>query len=131
MNSEQSRSRNSVNQPLLQAAASSDETGQGARNFSKTNKINDIAEILVGTYSHHSINGFDDEAKSRVLFASSFSNRFSFANPNNTAQLSTFLLLNSMIGSGILNQPYVFRESGIIGAVREYRTEFIYFIIEK
>jgi len=35
---------------------------------------------------------------------------------NNSAALTTFLLLNTMIGSGILNQPYVFRESGILGA---------------
>lgn len=34
---------------------------------------------------------------------------------NNSAALTTFLLLNTMIGSGILNQPYVFRESGIFG----------------
>lgn len=36
--------------------------------------------------------------------------------PMNNAYLSTFLLLNAMIGSGILNQPYVFMKSGILGA---------------
>lgn len=68
--------------------------------------------------SRHSIKELDDGARSRLIFSSSFSHRFTdFVNPNNTAQLTTFLLLNSMIGSGILNQPYVFKESGIIGGI--------------
>ena len=37
--------------------------------------------------------------------------------PSNSAALTTFLLLNTMIGSGILNQPYVFMESGIVGGL--------------
>ena len=36
---------------------------------------------------------------------------------NNGAALTTFLLLNTMIGSGILNQPFVFRSAGVIGAL--------------
>lgn len=35
--------------------------------------------------------------------------------PVNSPALTTFLLLNAMIGSGILNQPYVFYQSGILG----------------
>jgi amino acid permease len=35
--------------------------------------------------------------------------------PTNSANLTTFLLLNAMIGSGILNQPYVFMKSGMVG----------------
>lgn len=35
---------------------------------------------------------------------------------NNSAALTTFLLLNTMVGSGILNQPYVFYKSGVVGA---------------
>eukprot|EP01041_Mallomonas_annulata_P010774 gene10774-22500_t len=35
--------------------------------------------------------------------------------PQNSAALTTFLLLNTMIGSGILNQPFVFENSGVIG----------------
>lgn len=35
----------------------------------------------------------------------------------NSEILTSFLLLNSMIGSGILNQPQVFQKSGIIAAI--------------
>lgn len=35
----------------------------------------------------------------------------------NSAYLSMFLLLNAMIGSGILNQPYVFSQSGVVGGI--------------
>jgi len=38
------------------------------------------------------------------------------ANLNSTS-LTIFLLINSMIGSGILNQPFVFMKSGILGAM--------------
>ena len=31
----------------------------------------------------------------------------------NTRTMSSFLILNSMIGSGIFNQPYVFSQSGV------------------
>ncbi len=41
---------------------------------------------------------------------------------NNTPSLTIFLLVNTMIGSGILNQPYVFKASGLVGG-------FIGFII--
>ena len=37
--------------------------------------------------------------------------------PSNSAALTTFLLLNTMIGSGILNQPFVFKESGVVGGI--------------
>ena len=37
--------------------------------------------------------------------------------PANSGYLTCFLLLNTMIGSGILNQPYVFYESGVVGGV--------------
>ena len=36
--------------------------------------------------------------------------------PTNSKYLTTFMLLNYMIGAGILNQPYVVKESGILGA---------------
>ena len=39
---------------------------------------------------------------------------------SNSFALSTFLFLNSMIGSGILNQPFVFYKSGIVGAFLIY-----------
>eukprot|EP01036_Dinobryon_divergens_P044402 gene44402-59253_t len=39
--------------------------------------------------------------------------------PQNSAALTTFLLLNTMIGSGILNQPFVFENSGMLVFMRE------------
>lgn len=53
------------------------------------------------------------DRQSRLSFASSFS----ALHPTNSAALTTFLLLNTMIGSGILNQPFVFRSSGILGGL--------------
>jgi sodium-coupled neutral amino acid transporter 11 len=47
----------------------------------------------------------------------SYSSSFSALNPQNSAILTTFLLLNTMIGSGILNQPFVFKESGLLGGI--------------
>jgi amino acid permease len=41
-------------------------------------------------------------------------------NPKNSKLLTVFLLVNAMIGSGILNQPYVFMKSGIIGGLLGY-----------
>eukprot|EP01035_Chromulina_nebulosa_P017271 gene17271-22805_t len=38
----------------------------------------------------------------------------------NSPALTIFLLINTMIGSGILNQPYVFYQSGIFGGVIGY-----------
>jgi len=40
--------------------------------------------------------------------------------PKNGRWGTIFLLLNTMIGSGILNQPQVFREAGIIGGLLMY-----------
>eukprot|EP01038_Epipyxis_sp_PR26KG_P006093 gene6093-8396_t len=57
---------------------------------------------------------FDDPYDERTR-SSSFS--FSGIHPSNSANLTTFLLLNTMIGSGILNQPYVFKSSGIVGGL--------------
>lgn len=66
--------------------------------------------------SQHALD--DPETNSRLEYSSTFEKRFhEFKNPNNSKYLTTFLLLNTMIGSGILNQPYVFYASGFIGAV--------------
>jgi len=59
----------------------------------------------------------DPRSRSERVSRLSYSSSFSALHPANTAALTTFLLLNTMIGSGILNQPYVFRESGIIGGI--------------
>lgn len=58
-------------------------------------------------------NDNDEERKSRISFSS-------IGPPlhlSNSAHLTTFLLINTMIGSGILNQPYVFMKSGLIGGL--------------
>jgi amino acid permease len=36
--------------------------------------------------------------------------------PSNSRTMSAFLILNSMIGSGIFNQPHVFSQAGLVGA---------------
>lgn len=36
--------------------------------------------------------------------------------PSNSKTMSAFLILNSMIGSGIFNQPHVFSQAGLVGA---------------
>lgn len=58
------------------------------------------------------IHGNEEEDSRR-----SFSTSFHTMNPQNSAGLTIFLLINTMIGSGILNQPFVFKESGIIGGL--------------
>lgn len=71
------------------------------------------------THSQHALD--DPEIHSRLEHSSAFEKRFhEFKNPNNSKYLTTFLLLNTMIGSGILNQPYVFYASGFIGAVSKH-----------
>jgi solute carrier family 38 (sodium-coupled neutral amino acid transporter), member 11 len=61
--------------------------------------------------------GVDIHERTERLSRLSYGSSFSALHPSNSAYLTTFLLLNTMIGSGILNQPYVFRESGILGAL--------------
>jgi sodium-coupled neutral amino acid transporter 11 len=59
----------------------------------------------------------DREERSERLSRLSYGSSFSALHPANSAVLTTFLLLNTMIGSGILNQPYVFKQSGILGGL--------------
>lgn len=54
-----------------------------------------------------------NDIKSRLSMSSSFSH----INIQNPAPLTIFLLINTMIGSGILNQPHVFEASGILGGL--------------
>jgi amino acid permease len=69
-----------------------------------------------------------DESLSRVRAASSVlmdnSTRLSVKwhpkQPTNSPTLTIFLLLNSMLGSGMLNQPAVFHNSGVIGGIVLY-----------
>jgi sodium-coupled neutral amino acid transporter 11 len=59
----------------------------------------------------------DAEARTDRLSRLSYGSSFSALHPSNSAYLTTFLLLNTMIGSGILNQPYVFKQAGIVGGL--------------
>lgn len=61
----------------------------------------------------------DVETGSRNNSVSSIKSGFSSNSelPQNSSYLTTFLLINTMIGSGILNQPYVFSQSGIVGGI--------------
>lgn len=57
------------------------------------------------------------DEKENSLALSVHSAIFSSDLPVNSAKLTTFLLINTMIGTGILNQPYVFLESGLLGGI--------------
>lgn len=57
-----------------------------------------------------------EDRLSRLSNTSAFSS-YTDLNISNSARLTTFLLLNTMIGSGILNQPHVFKASGILGGL--------------
>lgn len=58
------------------------------------------------------IHGSEEEDRRR-----SHSTSFATLHPQNSANLTIFLLINTMIGSGILNQPFVFKTAGIIGGL--------------
>ena len=64
----------------------------------------------------HLVSGSENKSRTSRSW-SSVREFFDGKRPENNAALTTFLLLNTMIGSGILNQPYVFYESGIVGAI--------------
>jgi len=61
--------------------------------------------------------GDGEEARKDRISRHSFASSYNKVLANNSAGLTTFLLLNTMIGSGILNQPYVFRQSGLVGGL--------------
>lgn len=62
------------------------------------------------------LNETDDEHAERLKRLSRNST-FIPVLPKNNKYLTTFMLLNYMIGAGILNQPYVVMKAGIIGAL--------------
>ena len=68
-------------------------------------------------YEDYDVNDVPDEDREERLSRLSMTSSFSKMHPTNSGYLTAFLLLNTMIGSGILNQPYVFRESGLVGGV--------------
>ena len=77
----------------------------------------DGEDFTLDTYEEVNLNAKYDEFATERLSRQSFSSSFSALHPTNSAILTTFLLLNTMIGSGILNQPYVFMQSGILGGL--------------
>ena len=87
--------------------------------YRNSDSNHDLSTALLTSSIHSNSNSIKDEEEGGGgLRDSIFSQRFSmFVNPSNSANLTTFLLLNTMIGSGILNQPYVFRTSGIWGGI--------------
>jgi sodium-coupled neutral amino acid transporter 11 len=80
-----------------------------------TTLLSPLAEENPAENVHGHYKNMEDRAdrNSRLSMTTSFS----ALNPQNNKYLTIFLILNTMIGSGILNQPYVFRESGIVGGL--------------
>ena len=73
-----------------------------------------LIELLEVGYSDD-VSGEKEKRKPRV---SSFVEEL--PPTDNSIATSIFLVLNTMIGSGILNQPAVFQDAGIVGAVILY-----------
>ncbi len=93
-----------------------DSNDSSGNNGSNSNSNSQLSSVIISTGSARSSLLKDKDEVG--LRDSIFSQRFSlFVNPSNTANLTTFLLLNTMIGSGILNQPFVFKTSGIWGGI--------------
>lgn len=60
-------------------------------------------------------------ASQNIMYHSTrISSKYHPKKPANSPTVTIFLLLNTMLGSGILNQPGVFAESGIIGGIVGY-----------
>ena len=57
------------------------------------------------------------EARKSRLSNLSHASTYNPLHPENSKYLTAFLLVNNMIGSGILNQPYVFMKSGLLGGL--------------
>ena len=72
----------------------------------------DLKVSLLGDHNDGKVEDFQEKVRSDSVY--------SHISPSNSAALTTFLLLNTMIGSGILNQPFVFKESGVVGGVIGY-----------
>lgn len=116
------------NNPISEKSDKSDKSGSYYIVSSSNN--HDLSTALLSSSDHNSNSNSnsnsmnikdEEEGAGGGLRDSIFSQRFSmFVNPNNSANLTTFLLLNTMIGSGILNQPYVFKMSGIWGGIAGY-----------
>jgi len=82
-------------------------------------KSNDLSEsLLIDSEGGHDRLMIDsDEHPQSKMSTKQSSQPFNVDDISNSAKLSMFLLLNSMIGSGILNQPYIFSQSGLLGGL--------------
>lgn len=84
------------------------------------NPVKDDEEFIPHDVVSHSIkNTF---AGSQKVFADSgrISSKYHPTKPTNSPTVTIVLILNAMLGTGILNQPKVFAESGIIGGIVGY-----------
>lgn len=75
--------------------------------------VGDSSQRIEGNDEHRGRVISAEDMKSRLAMSSSFSH----LNIQNPAALTIFLLVNTMIGSGILNQPHVFEASGLLGGL--------------
>jgi sodium-coupled neutral amino acid transporter 11 len=74
---------------------------------------------FVGT-STRSMKEIHSASQKIMAHSSRISSKYHPKQPTNSPTVTIFLLLNTMLGSGILNQPAVFRDSGIIGGIVGY-----------
>ena len=91
-------------------------------NFNSISISNNCSRIEDITYGDDRIS--IDDIKSRLTMSSSFSH----INIQNPVPLTIFLLINTMIGSGILNQPHVFEASGLLGGLIGFIIAGYYFL---
>ena len=82
-------------------------------------KSNDLSESLLidSEGGHDRLMKIDSGEHPSKMSTKQSSQPFNVDDISNSANLSMFLLLNSMIGSGILNQPYIFSQSGLLGGL--------------
>ena len=78
---------------------------------------NSINQALLSVSDAHDISIQKKDSENQGSRHISLASAYESETPINPAWLTTFLLVNTMIGSGILNQPYVFMESGLLGGI--------------
>lgn len=93
--------------------------------YNKEKTYKDVAQNEVDvekSFEKPDISKVDSVQVGSFLLTRSETERYLLHNPvantiSNPMVLSVFLFLNAMIGSGIFNMPYVFYQSGILGAL--------------
>lgn len=69
---------------------------------------------------HYSIKETYSTSAKLLTHSTRISSKYHPTQPSNSPTVTIFLLLNAMLGSGMLNQPKVFASSGILGALLGY-----------